>query len=180
MAILDAVINISKTKSVKFVFCIHAPKVIFTAWSTLRESVKINANGRCTPLLQDVMAHTSVTSHCFWLTSRHAVCNTRPVRKVTRGQVMSGHIITIISVQHFLKNGNTFGRPMIKLSLNKLCLVMTNQVCHHYHAWMPWFSRVFYFFVFHFCFLSLSFFLFHSTPTSIYMRLLTDTFIYLW
>jgi len=129
------------------------------------------------------MAHTSVTSHCFWLTSRHAACSTRPVRKVTRGQAMSGHIITIIAVQHFLKNGNTFSRLMIKLALNKPCLVMTNQVSRNYQAWTHnslndnlIFPRVF-FFIFVFI-LSLSFSCFNSPPPPIYTSLLTDAFIY--
>jgi hypothetical protein len=122
--------------------------MILTAWSTFHEAVKINASKRCTPLLQDVMAHTSVTSHCFWLTSRHAACSTRLVRKVTRGQAMSGHIIIIISVQQFLKNGNTFCRLLIQLPLNKLCLVMPNQVSSLSRldsiSWMAIeFSRVF-------------------------------------
>jgi hypothetical protein len=157
-------------------------KMILTAWSRSHEAVKINASKRCTPLLQDVMAHTSVTSHCFWLTSRHAACSTRPVRKVTRGQAMSGHIITIIAVQQFLKNGNTCCRLLIQLPLNKLCLVMPNQVSRHYHVWTHnslndnWiFPRVLLSSSF-VLFLSLSFFLYSTPP--IYIRLLTDAFIY--
>jgi hypothetical protein len=80
------------------------------------------------------MEQSSVTSHCFRLTSRHAARSTRPVRKVTRGQAMSGHIITIIALQHFLKNDNTSIRLMICLSLNKLCLPLPNQSSPHYHA----------------------------------------------
>ena len=170
-------INISKTNTVKFVFCIQTPKVIFTTWSTFHETVKINASDRCTPLLQDVMAHTSVTSHCFWLTSRHAGCSTRPVRKVTRGQAMSGHIITIIAVQHFLKNGNTFSRLMIKLPLNNFCLVMANQVSCHYQVWTTWSSSVFFFLPFLFFSFAFILFFFHFTPPPIYIHLLTDAFI---
>jgi hypothetical protein len=126
-----------------------------------------------------VIEHVSVTSHYFWLTSRHAACSTRPVWKVTRGQVMSRYIITIIAVQRFLKNGNTFSRLMIQLPLNKLCLVMSKQFSRHYHAWTHnspnddlIFLRVL--MSSNFFFLSLAFLLLFSFYSSTSLHTLTD------